>query len=368
MSVISFARGVPSPDCLPVEEIAECAQSILSREGRTVLNYGPVGGYGPLREAIAESYGVEPGAVFVSNGSLQGIVFLAQHLLADGPRRVLIEAPCYDRTIKILGGLGAELVPVAMDDEGLDPEAVERALDAGEAPAFVYSIPTFQNPSGRTLSAERRQRLVELLRDRGVLLIEDNPYGRVRFDGEPVPTMYDLAGGENVVYSSSFSKILSPGIRVGYLLLPPELVAGVEARAVSTYVSPGIVNEAIVFEFMQRGLLQPNIDRVCDLLRERRDAMLESLERAFPEGVRWSRPEGGYFLWLDFPDSVDAAALLGRAEAAGVTFVKGADFFTGGDGGRSAARLAFSFVSPDEIRDGIARLGALLPATAVAPV
>lgn len=359
MEIISFARGVPAPECLPVEELADCARAAIERDGRRVLNYGPVAGYQPLREWIGERHGVEPGRVIVTNGSLQGFAFLAGSLLGSGSRRVLVEAPTYDRPLTIFHRLGAEVVAVPMDDEGLDPDALERELRSGPPPAFLYTIPTFQNPSGRTLSAERRRRLVELAREHELLVLEDDPYGLVRFEGEAPPSLLELEGGERVLHSSSFSKIVSPGIRVGYLVLPPELLREVEALAVQTYVTPGLVSQATVFEFLRRGNLEPNLERVSGLLRARRDAMLAALERELP-GARWSRPEGGYFLWLDLPADVDAGDLLARATATGVTFVKGADFYPGGAGGESSARLAFSFVSPAEIDEGVGRLASLL--------
>lgn len=176
--------------------------------------------------------------------------------------------------------------------------------------------------------------------------------------------MLELDGGERVAYTSSFSKTVSPGVRVGYLILPAELGKAVEAIAVSTYITPGLLSQATVWEFVRRGNFDPNLERVCGLLRARRDAMLAALERDFPDGARWSRPEGGYFLWLDFPEGVAAAELLERAAAAGVTFVKGADFYPAGAGGESFARLAYSFVSPAEIDEGISRLASLLPAAA----
>src|SRR3954453_3930676 len=179
MTTISFARGVPAPECLPVEELADCARAALERDGRTVLSYGPSSGYAPLREWIGERHGVDPARVFLTNGSLQGFVFLAQRL-ARG-RRVLVEQPTYDRPLKILRELGAEIVPLPMDDEGLDPDALEAALAAGEPPAFLYTIPTFQNPSGRSLSLERRRRVVELALAHDLLVLEDDPYGLVRF-------------------------------------------------------------------------------------------------------------------------------------------------------------------------------------------
>jgi 2-aminoadipate transaminase len=363
MATISFARGVPAPECLAVDELADCARTALERDGTRILSYGSGGGYDPLREWLADRHGVEPGCVLLTNGSLQGFLFLARRLLADGRRRVLVEAPTYDRPLKLLAELGAEAVAVPQDEDGLDLEALERVLGEGEAPAFLYTIPTFQNPSGRTLTPERRGRLVELAREHELIVLEDDPYGLVRFEGESPPSLLELDGGERVVYASSFSKTVAPGLRVGYLVLPDaRLATELETMANGTYISPVLLGHATVLEFVSRGRFEPNLERVRALLGARRDAMLEALERAFPDGgARWSRPEGGYFIWLDLPDGVDAAALLERAERGGVTFVKGADFFPGGAGGHSAARLAFSYVSPAEIEEGVARLAAVLP-------
>src|SRR6187551_424545 len=346
--MISFARGVPGPDCLPVEEIGTCTLAVLQREERDAPQYGPPSGFPPLRKLLAERHGVEPERVFISNGSLQGLAFLWQHLLRGDNKRVLVEAPTYDRPLKILKGLGAEVEGIPMDDDGLDLPALERALE--DEPAFLYTIPTFQNPSGRTLTLERRQALIELAEERDLLVIEDDPYGLVRFEGEPLPSLLELAPAGRVIYSCSFSKTVAPGLRVGYQILPLEIAAAVEAIAVSTYVSPVIFTQAIVWEFLRTGLLEPNLARVGAKLRTRRDAMLEALERELPD-ANWSRPEGGYFIWLDLPGGVDAGELLARAEENGVTFVKGTDFFAG-PGGESSARLAFSFATPDEIIEG----------------
>jgi 2-aminoadipate transaminase len=201
-----------------------------------------------------------------------------------------------------------------------------------------------------------------------VLVVEDDPYALVRFGGEPLPSIYELAGGEGVVYSFSFSKIVSPGLRVGYLVGPAELIGRLEAIAVQTYLTPSLVSQATVLEFLHRGLLEPNVQRVAGQLRERRDAMLETFEQEMPEGARWSRPEGGYFVWLDLPPGTDAAALLARAEQEGVTFVKGSDFFPPGQGGSGSARLAYSFVSPADVRAGVTRLAGLLRELRSAPV
>ena len=354
MDTISFARGVPAPECLPVEELADCAREAIERDGREVLSYGAGSGYSPLREWIGERHGVDPRRVLLTNGGLQGLVLLAQQLCTHGSR-VLVERPTYDRPLKILRGLGAEIDAVPMDDEGLEPEAVEQALAAGPRPAFLYTIPTFQNPSGRTLSLERRRRLVDLARKHDLLIVEDDPYGLVRFDGEPVPTLFSL-DQDRVVYTSSFSKTVAPGVRVGYFILPPALHEALEATAVATYISPALIGEATVLEFVRRGRFESNLERVRGLLRVRRDAMLEALEHELGgSGARWSRPAGGYFLWLDLP-GVDAAELFVQASAAGVTFVKGADF----GGPASSIRLAYSYVSPGEIREGVGRLARLL--------
>src|SRR5438105_2352358 len=344
METISLARGVPAPECIPADELADCARAAVERDGSTVLSYGPVAGYGPLREWIADRHGVDPDRVLVTNGSLQGIAFLADRFAGA---RVLVESPTYDRPLRLLAARGADVTAVAMDEEGLELDALAAALANGPKPAFLYTIPTFQNPSGRTLSAERRQALVELARRHDLLILEDDPYGLVRFDGAPLPTLFELDGGERVVYSSSFSKTIAPGLRVGYFVLPSALDRELEALAVSTYITPVLIGQATVFEFLRRGRLEPNLVRVRELLRVRRDAMLEALERELPSAT-WSRPQGGYFIWLELPrDAV---------EVPGVAYVKGTDF----GGASNTARLAFSYVSPDEIRAGIQRLAAIV--------
>ena len=244
--MISFARGVPAPDCLPVEELADCARAAVERDGPTVLNYGPVAGYQPLREWVAERHAVETSQVLVTNGSLQGLSLLAG-LLLDPGSRILVEGPTYDRTLHIAARHTAEPVPLPMDDDGLDPDAIE--LPA----AFLYTIPTFQNPSGRTLSLERRRAIAELAGDGKLLVVEDDPYSLVRYEGERLPSIYELAEGQGVVYSFSFSKIAAPGLRVGYLIGPAELIGRLEGLAVQTYLTPALLPQATVHEFVSRG-------------------------------------------------------------------------------------------------------------------
>jgi DNA-binding transcriptional MocR family regulator len=354
--MISFARGAPAPECLNVEELADCARAALEQDGVSILSYGPGGGYGPLRERLAAWHEVDPGRIVITSGSLQGFAFLAEQLVTPGSR-VLVEAPTYDRPLKILKRLGAEIVGVPMDDEGLIPDE----LPEGDF-AFLYTIPTFQNPSGRTLSVERRRRLAELANERGLLVLEDDPYGLVRYDGEALPSMFELAGGEQIAYCSSFSKTVAPGLRVGYLIVPRALAAELLPLAASTYITPGLVAQATLHEFLRRGLFESNLRRVCDLLRVRRDAMLEALEKHLGGVARWTRPEGGYFVWLELGDDVDAADLLSRAQEVGVTFVPGVDF--GGE--PNTLRLAFSYVTADEVAEGVTRLAKL--AASASPV
>ncbi len=362
VAVISFARGIPGPDLLPVEEFGECARRAAGRDGARALNYGPPSGYPPLREWVAERHGVAPERVVLTTGSLQGFNFLARHFVSEGAS-VFVEAPCYDRSLGILRGLGANARALPLREDGLDVDALADALEGVAGPKVVYTIPTFQNPSGRTLSRTNRTRLLELARSSGAVVIEDDPYGLLRFEGEALATLFELSGGEGVVFVSSFSKTVAPGIRVGYLVLPEELVGAIEGFVLENYVSPSIFVQAALFEFVSQGYFEPNLERARTELRRRRDAMLSALAGEMPEGAGWNQPEGGYFLWLDLPADVGAAELLDRAGEEGVTFVKGSDFYLDGTGD-AAARLAFSFASADEIGEGISRLARLVRAAA----
>lgn len=359
---ISLARGAPGPDLIPAEQLAECAYAVARREGAKVFSYGPGGGYAPLREWVAARHGVDPGRVVLTVGGLLGFVLYAAELLERRPGRVLVEAPSYDRPLKVLEREGAEVVALAMDEEGLDPDALEAELRARpDPPSFLYTIPTFQNPSGRTLSAERRRRIAEIASSHGLPVLEDDPYGLVRYEGDAPPTLHALEGGALVTYTSSFSKTVAPGLRTGYFVLPSADAAAFEARAASTYISPPFFAQATITEFVGRGHFEPNLASVCTSLRARRDAMLEALSRGFPETASWSHPEGGYFLWVDFGEGVDASELAARAGREGVTFVRGPDFFPAGTGlGGTSARLAFSFELPERIAQGIAVLSELL--------
>jgi len=356
---ISFARGAPAPELIPTDELAECAREVGLRDGARVFSYGPGSGYGPLREWVAERHGVDPGRVVLTIGGLLGFVLYAGEMLERRPGRVLVEGPTYDRPLKILAREGAEVIALAMDGEGLDPDALGAELErTSDRPSFLYTIPTFQNPSGRTLSVERRRAVAEIAAAHGLPVLEDDPYGLVRFDGVAQPTLHELAGGDLVTYTSSFSKTVAPGLRTGYFVLPAEVASAFEERAASTYISPPFLGQAIVYELIRRGRFEPNLESVRAKLRARRDAMLAALEAHF-DGAAWSRPDGGYFVWLDLPDGSDATALAARAAEGGVAIVKGEDFFPRGTGlGRSSARLAYSYEPPARIAEGIRRLAA----------
>ena len=360
-SPISFARGAPAPELIPADQLAECAYAVAQREGAKVFSYGSGGGYGPLREWVAERHGVAPGRVVLTVGGLQGFVFHAAEQLARQPGRVLVEAPTYDRPLKILAREGAEIVALEMDEEGLDPDALAAELRRrSDRPSFLYTIPTFQNPSGRSLSPERRTRLVELVRENGLAVLEDDPYGLVRFEGDAPASLLELEGGELVTYTSSFSKTVAPGVRTGYFVLPDSDVAAFEERAVSTYISPPFLPQAVVAEFVAQGRFEPNLEHVRGELRARRDAMLEALQGHAPEGSTWSTPEGGYFVWFEHPGA-NTADLATAAEREGVSFVAGPGFFIAGSGdGVSSARFAFSYETPERIAEGVERLMRLL--------
>ena len=294
----------------------------------------------------------------ITNGSLQGFNFAARHFVERGAT-FFVEAPCYDRSLNILRRFGAGVEEVPLVDDGLDVEALAASAGRVGGRKLFYTIPTFQNPSGRTLSLGNRHRLLELAREQDAIVLEDDPYGLLRFEGKPLPQLFELADGDGVVFLSSFSKTVAPGIRVGYVVLPEELVPAIEAFVFENYVSPAIFVQAALFEFVSSGRFEPNLERIRAGLRERRDAMIAALERELPDGAAWNHPEGGYFLWLDLPAGVRVDALLADATEAGVTFVRGSDFYFGG-GGEEALRLAFSFATPTEIDEGIARLGVLV--------
>ncbi|MGD9573413.1 MAG: PLP-dependent aminotransferase family protein [Thermoleophilia bacterium] len=360
---ISFARGAPCPEALSADLIADCARVALQDDGVRVLSYGTGGGYPPLRDHLAAQHGASPDQVLVTNGSLQGFVFLLESLLTPGDA-VAVESPTYDRALLQLRLHGMDVLPIPMDADGLDVDALAAACAAGRVPKLLYTIPNFQNPSGATLSAARRRRLIEVCDAHDILILEDDPYGRLRFEGEDIPGLWTMAGPERVIFTSSFSKTVAPGLRVGYLVSPPEIAAKLTAAASRTYISPALLSEAAIHQLIARDGLESNIARVTALMKERRDAMTEGM-RHMPEGTESTPPQGGFFYWLTLPDGLSADDLFAEAAAAGIQYVKGSDCVL--EGGERTLRLAYSGVSPAEIDEGMERLGAVFSAAAVTP-
>jgi DNA-binding transcriptional MocR family regulator len=349
---ISFARGAPSLDIVDVEGLRKAADLAFKADPGGMTAYGTAIGYPPLREWIAERHQVTPEQVVVTNGSMQADAFLFDALVESGDS-VIVERPTYDRTLLSLRNRGADVRMVELEPDGIDVAALERVLAAGARPRLAHIIPNFQNPAGYTLSGPKRERLLELARQHEFTIFEDDPYVALRFEGAPLPTMLSMDQGETVVYASSFSKTVCPGIRVGYLVGPAEVIARVVKIATTTYISPNMVAQAIVHQFCLSDALESSIETVRDALRERANTLCEALERELPE-ARFVKPTGGYFLWLDLPRGTDVGALLEAAAERGVQFVKGSDFVL--DGADSSLRLAYSGVTPEEIEEGVKRL------------
>jgi 2-aminoadipate transaminase len=356
VEIISFARGAPSADILPREAVSEAAAAALAEDWERALSYGTGIGHPALCQWIAERHGeLDTGQVMIANGSLEAGWMLFDHLLEPGDR-VVVEQPTYDRTLLMLQRLGVELVPVRLEADGLDLAELEAALDEGPI-RLAHVIPNFHNPAGRTLSAEKRVRLVELAAEHGFWIFEDDPYRELPFAGEALQTMLSIDSAGRVVHASSFSKTVSPGVRVGYLAGPAEEIAKLAKRANETYISPNMLAEAIVFELCRSGALDRNIEFVKGALRDRRDALVEALGEQLPE-AEFVVPGGGYFLWLDLAEGVDTAALLAEAKGEGVAFVAGSDFMI--EGGRNSLRLSFASVPPERIPEGVARIARAL--------
>ena len=350
---ISLARGAPSLDIIAVDELRACAQRAFEHDPAGTFAYGTSAGYPRLLEWLAAKHEVEPTRLLATNGSMQADAFLFDELVEPGDL-VVVEAPTYDRTLLALGKLGADILAIPLEADGIDVGALETALDAGARPKLAHIIPNFQNPAGCTLSLEKRRRLIELARAHDFLIFEDDPYVELRFEGDQHPRMLELEEtGESVVYASSFSKTVCPGIRVGYLVGPQELIKRLRKRATETYISPNMVAQSIVAEFCHSGAIERSIAVVKEALRDRRDATSGALARHLPD-ARFVAPEGGYFLWVDLPEGSDVAALERASAERGVVFVKGTDFLL--EGGESSLRVAYSAVPPDQIDEGIARV------------
>jgi 2-aminoadipate transaminase len=348
---ISFARGAPSLDIVDVDGLRAAADRAFTTDPGGMTGYGTSVGYPPLRRWIAERHQVTPEQVLVTNGSMQADAFLFDLLVAPGDS-VLVERPTYDRTLLSLRNRGADVRMVELEPDGIDVAGVERVLSAGLRPKLAHIIPNFQNPAGYTLSAEKRDRLIELARSYEFTIFEDDPYVALRFEGTSPATMFSTAP-DTVVYASSFSKTVCPGIRVGYLIGPEPLIARAAYIATSAYISPSMVSQAIVNEFCRSGAIDRSIQTVRAALRQRAETLCATLTSELPDW-RFVSPEGGYFLWIDLPKGSDVNGLFQAAAARAVQFVKGSDFVL--DGGEASLRLAYAGVTPDEIEEGVKRL------------
>ncbi len=360
--MISFAGGNPSPAALPDEQVAALAAEVLSENGKAILQYGATEGYPAFRESllayVKERVSPQIECVLPVTGSTQAMDLLCKALIDRGDV-IIVENPSFLGNLQCMKLYEANLVPVDSDNDGLLPDHLEQ-LFRQYHPKMLYTIPTFQNPSGRTLSLERRRRVAELAEEYGVVVAEDDPYRDLRYSGSELPTIksFDRAGW--VMYLGSFSKTVSPGLRVGYIAGDPGIIRKCTVGKQSSDVHTANLNQAIVDQYLRRDLLAPHIREICGGYREQLEAMLCEL-KAFPAGVRYTVPEGGLFIWVELPEGINALGLLQKAIAKKVAYVPGTHFYTGG-GHENTLRLNFSNSSIDQIHQGMTILRDLVAA------
>ena len=369
--IISFAGGLPAPDVFPVERFREACCTVLDKQARLALQYGATEGYEPLREMIARHtsrYGVKakPEHVLITSGSQQALDLIGKLLINSGDR-VLVEAPTYLGALQAFSVYGAEYVCVPSDNDGLRTDLLEDPLRSG--PKFMYVLPNFQNPGGTTLSEGRRHELVLLAERYGIPIIEDDPYGQLRYEGEHLPPLVVLDRGNlrrdtgysigNVIYLSTFSKTLSPGLRLGWIVAPPEVITKLVQIKQGADLHTSTFAQMVAYEVARDGFLDEHIKLIRRVYGERRDVMLQALKEFFPSEVTWTRPLGGLFLWVTLPAGMDCHQLFEAALRQNVAFVAGDSFYAGNgfaDEGRRHFRLNFSNAQPEQIREGIRRL------------
>jgi 2-aminoadipate transaminase len=368
--VISFAGGLPAPEVFPVEEVAEASRRVLAEQGPRALQYSTTEGYLPLREMLCRHMGrygiqVAPPNVLVTSGSQQALELIGK-LLLDPGNRVATEAPTYLGALQAWAASQTRYVTVPIDDRGLRVDELEKALRAG--PKFLYVLPNFHNPAGTTLPLERRLRIVELASHYGVPILEDDPYGQLRFEGEHLPPLVDIdsqyhgatAAGlpfrGGVIYLSTLSKTLAPGLRIGWVVAPTDVISKLVQVKQGADLHTSTYDQMVAHEAARGGFLDRHVRRIREVYGERRAAMLAALERSMPEGVTWTRPAGGLFLWATLPEPLDSASILAEAVRAKVAFVPGRAFYPHAGGERSM-RLNFSYCTPQVIEEGIRRLG-----------
>ena len=359
--IISFAGGLPSPATFPVERMKQAYDRVLTDTGKVALQYGPTDGYGPLKEWIAHSLSTEgtkilPEQILMVSGSQQALDLIGKVLIDEGSR-VLVETPSYLGALQAFSVYRPEFGSVATDEHGLVPSSIE---PVAEGARLLYSLPNFQNPTGRSLSLERRRELVETCARLGLPLIEDDPYGALSYKGEPMPKMVAM-NPEGVIYMGSFSKVLTPGIRLGYVCAPLPLVRRLELAKQAADLHTAQLTQMVVYDVVKDGFLDQHIPTIRTLYGNQCQAMLDAMDQHFPKEVTWTRPEGGMFIWVTLPKRIDAMKLLDQAIAARVAFVPGAPFYAT-DPETNTLRLSFVTVPPERIRKGIAILGQLIAA------
>ena len=364
---ISFGGGAPAKETLPAKQLAEICRELFSTEeyGARMLQYGHPEGEKELREVVVEYLlrpkGVEasPDDIMIVNGGLETMNLLCQVFIDPGDV-ILVEEPTFVHCVEIFEMFQARCIAVRTDDNGIDPEDVELKIQQYK-PKFVYVIPTFQNPSGRTLSLERRKKLAELGTKYDVIILEDDPYRDIRFEGEELPPIKSFDKSGNTVLANSFSKIFSAGARLGYVNAAPEILEKMYNAKTATNSQTNTTLQLICAEFFRRGLFEEHLRKTRELYRQRRDVMLECIDRYFPEGTRRTTPQGGLFTWVELPEGFDTSELLKKASAYKVAFIAGEPFFTDGGGkGKNCMRLSFGNVPPEKIRIGMERLGKLI--------
>ncbi len=364
--IISFAGGLPAPETFPTGDLAEVTAKIMAEDGPRALQYSPTEGFMPLRETIAERMNSRLGTsvaatdVLVTSGSQQGLDFTGKILLDPGDV-VLCESPTYLGAINAFKAYEPRFVEVETDDEGMVPEDLEQKLEHETKARFIYVIPDFQNPSGRTWSLDRREALLALARRFEIPVIEDSPYSEIRFDGQPVPPLKSLEGSEWVVFLGTFSKVFCPGLRLGWLAAEPELFQKYVFAKQASDLHTSTLGQMQLAGWLQRFDLDEKIRSTIDLYRGRRDVMLQAMEREFPDGIEWTRPEGGMFLWVTLPEGLDARVLLERCLEHDVAFVPGSSFFPEG-GHENTLRMNYSISTPERIEEGVRRMAKALRA------
>jgi 2-aminoadipate transaminase len=374
-AVISLAGGLPAPELFPLSAVARAAQATLARDGDAALQYGPTAGFAPLREWVCahvrSTAGLQatPSQVLITTGSQQGLDLAAKVLLDPGDT-VLVENPAYLGALQAFRAYEANLVGLASDADGLRPDSLRAyLLRAARRPKLLYLVPNFQNPTGVSLSAARRPEVAAIAAEFGVPIAEDDPYGCLRYAGAPLPAVTSLPEAAPGLYLGTSSKILAPGLRVAWLIVSdPALYERLVTVKQTCDLHTSSFTQRLVWSYVsQPGILEDHVSRLCRAYAERRDAMLTALDRHLPPGCRWTRPEGGLFLWVELPAGIDTVALLREAVRREVAFVPGESFWVG-PAARPTLRLNFSHAAPDRIAEGVRRLAAAIAAQPLGPV